>query len=260
MPGPTRRALLAVLLLATCVPLAHDGAGAADPASAGDVSAPDPSPAASAGRFLERSVQTRDGVTLRYLLVRPPGWDPAAEYPVLIALPPGNQTRAMVEWGLRTYWADEARRRGWVVASPMRPTDVLLFNATDAHFEDLVAQIARETRIAGGKVHVAGVSNGGLSAFRAAVTHPARVRALVVLPGFPPNERDYERLAALRDVPVTLYVGARDAEWVPEMQRAERELAAAGVPVTLHVMPGEDHVIRSLTGGRALFDVLGSAS
>jgi pimeloyl-ACP methyl ester carboxylesterase len=209
--------------------------------------------------FVERSFETRDGVTMRYLLVRPAPIDASAEVSVLVALPPGNQTREMAEWGLRTYWAAEAQARGWVVVSPIRPTASLLFNGTEGHFADLVDHLAKELEIRGGKVHLAGMSNGGLSAFHAAVTHPGRVRALVVLPGFPPSEDDYERLAALRDVPVTMLVGERDSDWLPEMERAEKALSEAGGKVSLRVMPGESHVLRSLGDGKTLYDILAAA-
>jgi predicted esterase len=209
--------------------------------------------------FVERSFETRDGVTMRYLLVQPTPIDASAEVSVLVALPPGNQTREMAEWGLRTYWAAEAQARGWVVVSPIRPTDSLLFNGTEGQFADLVDHLAKELEIRGGKVYLAGMSNGGLSAFHAAVTHPERVRALVVLPGFPPSEDDYKRLAVLRDVPVTMLVGERDRDWLPEMERTEKTLSDLGGKVSLRVMPGESHVLRSLGDGKTLYDILAAA-
>ena len=47
-------------------------------------------------------------------MVLPEGYDPEAEYPVLLALPPGGQTEEMVDWGLRLYWtAGPAPGAGW---------------------------------------------------------------------------------------------------------------------------------------------------
>ena len=49
------------------------------------------------------------------------GYDPAATYPVLLALPPGAQDQAMVEAGFARYWGAPARAAGWVVVSPVAP-------------------------------------------------------------------------------------------------------------------------------------------
>ena len=60
-------------------------------------------PAAGPPAFAERTLHTDDGATIRYLLVEPDGGTADTERSVLIALPPGNQQRAMAEWGLRIY-------------------------------------------------------------------------------------------------------------------------------------------------------------
>jgi pimeloyl-ACP methyl ester carboxylesterase len=210
--------------------------------------------------FAERTLRTDDGATIRYLLVEPDAATAAddTERSVLIALPPGNQQRAMAEWGLRIYWAAEARRRGWIVASPIRTGETMLYNGTASQFVALVRHLGTTARLRGGKVYLAGVSNGGLSAFHAAITHPELVHALLVLPGYPPGEDDHKNLKALRDVPVTMLVGAEDAHWVARMEDARAALAAAGATVTLRTMPGEAHVLRSLGGGRELFEILAS--
>jgi pimeloyl-ACP methyl ester carboxylesterase len=210
--------------------------------------------------FAERTLRTDDGATIRYLLVEPDtagaDADTEAERSVLIALPPGNQQRAMAAWGLRIYWAAEARRRGWIVASPIRTGETMLYNGTESQFVALVRHLGTTARLRGGKVYLAGVSNGGLSAFHAAITHPELVHALLVLPGYPPGEDDHEHLKALRGIPVTMLVGAEDAHWVARMEDARAALTAAGGTVTLRTMPGEAHVLRSLGGGRELFEIL----
>src|SRR6516164_11610929 len=58
------------------------------------------------------------GSSLEYALILPGHFDKTKPYPVLLALPPGDQSERMVEAGLNLYWQAEAKRRGWVVVSP----------------------------------------------------------------------------------------------------------------------------------------------
>lgn len=214
--------------------------------------------APDAGQPITRSFQTSDETELAYLLVRPGTLEEGKAYPVLIALPPGNQKRPMAEWMVRTYWTSEAQRRGWIVVTPIRSGADLLFERARGHFAELVEHLRKAFRIEGKKVHLAGVSNGGMSAFRAAISHPDLVHSVLTLPGFPPSEGDFGRLARLKAIPVTMYVGADDP-WVSQMERTRDELAKAGATVTLTVRSGEGHVLRSLGGGPTLFDVLDRA-
>jgi predicted esterase len=108
----------------------------------------------------------------------------------------------------------------------------------------------------GGKFHVAGVSNGGIRTFRFAIENPELVHSLIVLPGYP-LDNDRENLANLVDITVSMFVGENDGSWVSRMQTAEQALTELGGQVTLEIMPGEGHVIRSLNGER-LFDLLES--
>ena len=99
-----------------------------------------------------------------------------------------------------------------------------------------------------GKFHVAGVSNGGLSSFRAALDHTELFHSLLVLPGFPPNEEDFGALDRLAGVlPVTLYVGENDGDWREAAERADRELRELGGEISLTVSSGEGHSLQKLT-------------
>ena len=58
---------------------------------------------------------------IEYVLVLPDHFDRTAPYPVLLALPPGHQSKQLVEAGLHLYREAEAKKRGWVVISPAAP-------------------------------------------------------------------------------------------------------------------------------------------
>ena len=74
------------------------------------------------------------------------------------------------------------------------------------------------------------------------------VSAIVVLPGGPPTEADIDRLANLDGIPVRMFTGGRDTEWVRRMQDTEERLHALGISVETTVLPGEGHVPPSLDG------------
>ncbi|NNM26678.1 MAG: SnoaL-like domain-containing protein [Phycisphaerales bacterium] len=189
-----------------------------------------------------------DDETLEYALVRPDDFDPARTYPVLLALPPGRQTRAMVEAGLGRYWGEQAARRGWIVASPIAPADGLFFRGGEHAIPALLDHLEQALHVEGGRFHLAGSSNGGRSAFRVAGLHADRFHSLTVLPGYPPEADDEERLAGLTGLPVAMFVGGRDTGWIGPMRRTRDRLRELGGTCTLTIIPGAGHVPPSLDG------------
>ncbi len=209
------------------------------------------------GGHVYRELTLPDGRTLRYAIVVPGELEEGRPYPVLLALPPGNQDERMVEADLAQYWEDEALARGWVVVSPIAPAGQALFHDSETLIGALMDHIASEVTVEGGKFHVAGASNGGRLAFRVATLLPQRVSSVLVLPGYPPQRVDVERLGELSGKPVTLFVGEKDSAWRDESERTHRQLLAAGVRSTLNVLPDQEHVLHVKPG--VLFDVLEGA-
>lgn len=192
---------------------------------------------------------------LRYALLLPEDFDAAREWPVLLALPPGGQDEDMVEKGLELYFEGEARKRGWVVVSPAAPEGTSFVGGAEARLPALIDAVAREVHPEGGKFHLAGVSNGGRAAFRAATLDPARFLSLTVLPGAP-TEEDRARLDRLAGLPIALFVGAEDEDWREAAFEAAEALEAAGAKdVELEVREGEGHVLAPEVGAR-VFDRL----
>ncbi len=152
-----------------------------------------------------RTVVAADGTRIEYAVVLPEGFDAARSYPVMVALPPGGQDRAMVEAGLG-FWQDEGPRRGYVVVSPAAPGGRLFFQDGAEYLTEFLDRLGEVYDVAGGKFHLTGISNGGLSAFRAAIDRPELVHTLTVLPGFPPAEADMARLGRLVGIHITMLV------------------------------------------------------
>ncbi|MHC5066818.1 MAG: nuclear transport factor 2 family protein [Planctomycetota bacterium] len=194
------------------------------------------------------SIELPAGGRLEYALVLPAGFDPERAYPLLLALPPGAQTREMVEASMRRYWGEQARRRNWIVVSPVAKDGQLFFRGGEAHIPTLLRHLRIQYRIDGNRMHLAGSSNGGRSAFRIATEHPYQFQSLVVLPGFPPADRDRASLPDLSHLAIRMFAGEEDTRWVNAMQETLAELESLNMDVQAQVLTGEGHVPASLDG------------
>ena len=199
------------------------------------------------------------GTDVEYALVLPPTYDAAKPTPVLFAFPPGGQDHSTTASVTADRWAPEAMKRGWVVLSPVA-TDLGLYydGKAAALVPALLDALAARYPPEGDRFFLAGVSNGGLSAFRAALDHPERFRSLVVFPGYPPEASDKAKLAVLKDVPVAMFVGGDDSGWRQESEATKAALDKLGGKATLDVRNGEGHIIASVTGAD-LFNALEAA-
>jgi predicted esterase len=239
----TRWLVFLIIILVSCNPIVEPGEAIAPTA------APDATISLEAQSFyetMEETMEVGDGVELRYAVELPPGFDPAKEYPILLALPPGPQTRSLVEAGLDLYWRRTAQERGWIIISPIAPGGMLFFEGAEAFIPALLDRVTADYHPEGGKFHLAGISNGGISAFRIARLYPERFNSMIVLPGFPQTAEDFAGLPNLVDIPVAMYVGEEDTLWVEEMVQVERELTRLGGEVSLEIMPGQGHMIQTL--------------
>ena len=101
-----------------------------------------------------------------------------------------------------------------------------------------------------------GISNGGISAFAAAIDHPDLFLSITVLPGIPPGGND--DLAAIQHIKVNMFAGVFDTAWVERMIETNAALAALGADVFMEIVPGAGHTMPSLAGPGAsrLFDLL----
>lgn len=246
--------VLIALATVACIPL--------DPAQLATAlpppTAPPIAPVGPEGAVRAEAITLATGTVISYTVVLPPDYGNTQPYPVLLALPPGSQTASMVTAGLDSYWQAGALANRWVVVSPLAPAGELFFQGAERYLPDFLAAIAQRYPPEGGKVHLAGISNGGLSAFRIAGTHPELFHALLVLPGYPPTPEDEANLAKLITIPVAMYVGANDSSWLRPMRETAATLNNQGGTATLEIVPDEGHFIRSLIGGEALFAQLES--
>lgn len=197
------------------------------------------------------------GTTVEYLLCLPDTWSAKKEYPTILAFCGAGQDLGTAEYTMDVNWQAEAEKRGYVVIMPIAPNGYMFFEGGERIFPEFLEKMKLEHKLAGGKFHVAGRSNGGISAFRVAIAHPEYFQSVTVYPGFLMDE-DLARAERLKGIPVKMAVGQLDAEWLQAGREQSAQLKAKGVSVWLQVEAGCNHGIESFTGaGEArLFDLV----
>ena len=164
-------------------------------------------------------------------------------------------------WGLAIMqgtYAAEAQRLGWVVVSPAAPDGVRFFDGSETLLPGFVDWIETWVVPEGGAPHVIGPSNGGISSFRYAIANPDRAQSVVVFPGFPRGDADRAALGNIADIPVRLYAGETDTQWVENGETTFATLTELGGDVELTVFDGEAHFPESTRNGVVLFEELES--
>jgi len=195
------------------------------------------------------------GVTVHYKLILPKDYDAAKAYPAVLAFPPGSQGMDMVMTTVQRNWAAEAEKRGYIVVVPAAPGGQLFFEAGSRVFPGFIEQNLKEYKIQDGKFHIAGMSNGGISAFHVAASYPQYFWTVTGFPGYL-DDATPARVNALAKMCINMHVGELDSGWLQDMQEQAKQFRAKGYTVSFTVEKGQSHVIGTLTGDGAarLFD------
>lgn len=199
-----------------------------------------------------------DGVTIGYAISVPEGFTVGDEAPLLLAFPPGAQSRDDARSLVANTYAPEGSRLGWVVVSPAAPEGELFFQGSEVLIPGFLDWVETWMTPEGGAPHVVGVSNGGISTFRYASQNPTRVLSMSTLPGFPRSDEDKASLAQLTEVPIRMYVGGIDADWISPAEDTATAFSELGGDIELTIFDGEGHFVRSLADGVLLFEELES--
>jgi predicted peptidase len=187
------------------------------------------------------------GMTLHYKIGLPKGYDPAKTYPAVLAFPPRSQNMNMVLTTLMQNWLPEMDQRGYIVVVPAAPNGRPFVGEGAKVFPEFIDQLLQEYKIRDNKFHIAGMSNGGRSAFHIAAMYPQYFLSVTGLPGFLPDATP-ERVAALSKMCLYMHVGEFDTGWREQMQQQSSEFRAKGFSVRFTVEKNEGHVMRTLAG------------
>jgi poly(3-hydroxybutyrate) depolymerase len=194
--------------------------------------------------------------TVHYKVVLPAGYDPAKEYPGILAFGGGPQTMNTVDSILTRNFRAEAERRGYIVIAPAAPDTGLFFEDGARIFPDFLRMMLADYKIDGGKFHIAGPSNGGIAAFHVAAANPQYFLSVTAFPGYL-WQPSTAKLQAISKMCVFMYVGELDEYmWHGEMKQEAEYLRSQGAVARYSVEKGQPHRLETLAGANAgrLFD------
>lgn len=192
-----------------------------------------------------------NGITVRYKVVLPNGYDSAKAYPAILAFGGGPQTMNTVDSVLDRNLRAEAEKRGYIVIAPAAPNDELFFEDGARIFPEFLKQIEKDYKIQDNKFNIAGPSNGGIAAFHVAAANPQYFLSITAFPGFM-WESTPAKLQAISNMCVFMYVGENDPYmWHDEMKREAETLRAEGTVARYTVEKGQPHRLETLAGANA---------
>jgi poly(3-hydroxybutyrate) depolymerase len=191
------------------------------------------------------------GVTVHYKVVLPDGYDASKTYPAIIAFGGGPQTMNTVDGILSRNFQAEAEKRGYIVVALAAPDGELFFEGGARIFPDFLKMILADYKIQDGKFHIAGVSNGGISALHVAAANPQYFLSVTAFPGYM-WEPTQAKLQAISKMCVFMYVGENDEyRWHDEMRNEVEFLRAKGTVARYTVEKGQPHRLDTLAGANA---------
>ena len=200
---------------------------------------------------------TIGGIAVHYRIVLPKNYDASKPYPGVLGFGGGPQTMNVVENVIARNFRDEAEKRGYIVVVPAAPNDQLFFEGGERIFPEFLKQILADYKIRDNKLHIAGPSNGGISAFHVASLNPDYFLSITAFPGYLWEETP-AHIQAISKMCIHMFVGELDPMgWQPLMQKQAAEFRAKGMTATYTVEKGQPHRLDTLAGPNAarLFDL-----
>ena len=183
------------------------------------------------------------GLELTYEVVLPNGYDAAKAHPLVLVFTGGGQGLQGAKGTPQTDWQQEAERRGYIVISPAAPNGQLFFERGDRVFPEFLDFIQATYKVSG-KMHIAGHSNGGLSAFHVAAKYPQSFSTLTGYPGLLDGE-DVAKESAIKGMCIFMHAGEKDDGWKGAMAEQAAALKAKGFKVQFTVEPNQVHRIKA---------------
>lgn len=189
----------------------------------------------------QERITLQDGTVLNVFIVEP-GAESAGPHPLVILMGggPGN---ASISQDTSRWLGSGFAERGWMVAVPISPNNrSFRGGANNALIAALIVELQKRDTIASGKVLLAGVSNGGMSALEIARRDPQNYFGVAAVPAISSAGTDNE---ALQGFPVYLRIGGADQlDWADRFDETVASLTDAGVILNADVLDGAPHMFR----------------
>ncbi len=189
----------------------------------------------------QERIELADGSVLTVFMVQPAQTTDAPS-PLLILMGggPGN---ASISRDTSIWLGSGFAERGWMVAVPVSPNNRAFRGAeNNEKVAQLIQVLQQRDDIAGGRVMLAGISNGGMSALEIARRNPDAYMGVVAVPALATSAFDNR---PLKDFPVYLRIGGEDQlGWADRFDETEAALTEAGVDLDAAILDSAPHMFR----------------
>ncbi|MFT6093875.1 MAG: putative esterase [Pseudohongiellaceae bacterium] len=189
----------------------------------------------------QERIELADGSTLNVFMVLPE--DQLTEASPLVILMGGGPGNASISKDTSQWLGSGFASRGWTVAVPISASNRSFRGAqSNAKVEQLIVTLQRRPGIKDGKVLLAGVSNGGMSALEIAGRDPSSYLGVVAVPAL---FSDSDKNKAFEGFPVYLRIGGQDQlGWADKFDATVASLTEAGARLDAEVLDGAPHMFR----------------
>ena len=191
--------------------------------------------------YAQERITLGDGSRLSVYIVKPA--QTLSEPSPLVILMGGGPGNASISRDTSIWLGGGFAERGWFVAVPVSPNNRAFRGDENNHkVEQLITELQKRDEIANGKVLLAGISNGGMSALEIARRNPANYMGVAAVPALATSVVDNRVLAGF---PVYLRIGGADQlGWADRFDETAEALTEAGVDLDAAILDSAPHMFR----------------
>ncbi|ABA23743.1 Phospholipase/Carboxylesterase [Trichormus variabilis ATCC 29413] len=154
----------------------------------------------------------------------------------------GTDINVLLKWGLPRF-VDESSPLPYFFVAPQLPEGQTWVDR-EADVIALLDNLIVSQSIDPSRVILSGFSLGTAGAWHIAAAHPGRFAGLVAVSGRVPKTLEANQLAALKEIPIQIFQGAKDEKLsVEDTQQIVDTLHGLGGTVDFTVIPEGDHFI-----------------
>ncbi|MDP6414614.1 MAG: dienelactone hydrolase family protein [Gammaproteobacteria bacterium] len=189
----------------------------------------------------QERIDLADGSRLNVFMVQAAETtDQPAPLLILMGGGPGN---ASISRDTSMWLGGGFAQRGWTVAVPISPNNrAFRGEENNGKVEQLIVELQKRDNIASGKVLLAGISNGGMSALEIARRNPEDYKGVVAVPVLATSVVDNR---PLNGFPIYLRIGGADQlGWADRFDETVAALTQAGVDLDAAILDSAPHMFR----------------
>ena len=189
----------------------------------------------------QERITLADGSRLGVFMVKPA--ESLSQPAPLVILMGGGPGNASISRDTSIWLGGGFAERGWMVAVPVSPNN-RAFRGTDNNdkVEQLIVELQKRADISSGKVLLAGISNGGMSALEIARRNPDNYLGVAAVPALATSVVDNRSLSGF---PVYLRIGGEDQlGWAERFDETANALTEAGVDLDAAILDSAPHMFR----------------